>query len=91
MKKSFSVSKPFISKDDIKDIRVVLKTGWITYGPKSIELEEKVKNKIKTSTLIGTFGLMVNQIIRPIIGCQFLVGAHGNGMIKKTNFIFIIF
>ena len=40
MKKSFSVSKPFISKDDINDIKDILKTGWITYGPKSIELEE---------------------------------------------------
>ena len=50
MKKSFSVSKPFISKDDINDIKDILKTGWITYGLKSIELEEIVKKKIKVKT-----------------------------------------
>ena len=66
MKKSFSVSKPFISKDDINDIKDILKTGWITYGPKSIELEEIVKKKIKSKNVIAvnsaTSGIFISLI-----------------------------
>ena len=43
MKKIFPYSKQFISKSDIKSVVKVLKSDFLTQGPKVIEFETKIK------------------------------------------------
>jgi len=51
--KIISFHKPYISKDEIKAIEEVLRKGWLTYGKKSIEFEEKFKNYIGSKYAIA--------------------------------------
>lgn len=61
MKKKFSISRPFIQKDDINGVSAVLKTGQLSLGPKHIEFEKLFAKKIGTRFAVavssGTAGL----------------------------------
>ena len=48
MKKIFPYSKQFIDKSDIKNVVNVLKSKFLTQGPKVERLENKIKNKVKS-------------------------------------------
>jgi dTDP-4-amino-4,6-dideoxygalactose transaminase len=45
MIKKIKVSQPFLSQKEINATRDVLKSGWITNGPKTLELEKIIKKK----------------------------------------------
>ena len=66
MSKKYNLSIPNISKNEIKAVIKVLKTGWITSGPKTAELEELIKKKIKTKHVIAvnsaTSGIFISLV-----------------------------
>ena len=41
--KKYDIAKPYLSNNEIKAVTKTLKSGWITSGPKTNELEEKYK------------------------------------------------
>jgi len=45
--------KPYITEEEIKAVEDVLRKGWLTYGKKSIEFEEKFKNYIGSKFAIA--------------------------------------
>ena len=53
MKKIFPYSKQFIDKSDIKNVVNVLKSKFLTQGPKVERLENKIKNKVKSKYAIA--------------------------------------
>ena len=53
MIKKIKVSQPFLSQKEINATRDVLKSGWITNGPKTLELEKIIKKKINTKNVIA--------------------------------------
>ena len=66
MYKKYNVSLPNISHQEIKGVTKVLKSGWITSGPKTAELEDLIKDKIKTRNVIAlnsaTSGIFISLI-----------------------------
>lgn len=55
-KKTFSYSKQYIDKDDIKGVIKVLKSDMLTQGPKILETEKKISNYLgcKYSVLVSS-------------------------------------
>ncbi|MDD5529401.1 MAG: DegT/DnrJ/EryC1/StrS family aminotransferase [bacterium] len=47
-KKSVPFGLPYITKDEIDEVIEALRSGWISTGPKSVELEEKLREYIGT-------------------------------------------
>ena len=45
MAKNYRVSVPIISNKEIQEVTKVLKSGWLTSGPKTKILEEIIKKK----------------------------------------------
>ncbi len=66
MSKKYNLSVPNISKNEIKAVIKVLKTGWVTSGPKTTELEELIKKKIKTKHVVAvnsaTSGIFISLV-----------------------------
>ncbi len=52
-KKEIPLSSPFIEKDDIKAVVDVLKTRWLSLGPKLTEFEEKFAKHIGTKYAVA--------------------------------------
>lgn len=48
-------SKPSIGEEEIKAVTEVLRSGWVTSGPKSTEFEENFKKYIGTSEAISVY------------------------------------
>ena len=51
--KQIPFHKPYITQDEIKAVEEVLKKGWLTYGKKSVEFEEKFKKYIESKYAIA--------------------------------------
>ena len=44
MSNTYKVSVPFISSKEVQEVTKVLRSGWLTSGPKTKVLEEIIKN-----------------------------------------------
>ena len=51
--KKYDIAKPYLSNNEIKAVTKTLKSGWITSGPKTNELEELIKKKINVKHVIA--------------------------------------
>lgn len=61
--KKYNVAAPYIDKEDIKSVTDVLKSGWLSLGPKYQEFERKIcfytKSKYACAVSSGTAGLHI--------------------------------
>ena len=81
MNKIYKISTPIISGKEIKEVTKVLKSGWLTSGPKTKEMEEIIKNKIKTKNTIA-----VNSATSGIFITLVALGAmKGDEVITPSN------
>ena len=81
MIKKIKVSQPFLSQKETNAVRDVLKSGWITNGPKTLELEKIIKKKINTKNVIA-----VNSCTSGIIASLIAQGAKpGDEIITPAN------
>lgn len=51
--RQIKISQPFFSYKEINATRKVLRSGWITNGPKTLELETLIRNKINSKNVIA--------------------------------------
>ena len=81
MPKNYKVSVPIISNKEIQEVTKVLKSGWLTSGPKTKKLEEIIKKKIKTKNVIA-----VNSATSGIFITLVALGAKkGDEVITPSN------
>jgi dTDP-4-amino-4,6-dideoxygalactose transaminase len=53
-KRNVPLSRLWITKDEFKEVKKVLETGWLTKGPKNIELEKMVSEYLGVKHVICT-------------------------------------
>ena len=81
MPKNYKVSVPFISSKEVQEVTKVLRSGWLTSGPKTKILEEIIKKKIKTKNVIA-----VNSATSGIFITLVALGAQrGDEVITPSN------
>ena len=81
MKKNFNISKPFLGNEEIINLKKIIESGWITFGPETKNLEDKVKKKIKTKHAIA-----VNSCTSGIIAALIAKGAKpGDEVVTPSN------
>ena len=81
MSKNYKVSVPFISSKEVQEVTKVLRSGWLTSGPKTKVLEEIIKKKIKTKNVIA-----VNSATSGIFITLVALGAQrGDEVITPSN------
>jgi dTDP-4-amino-4,6-dideoxygalactose transaminase len=81
MPKNYKVSVPFISSKEVQEVTKVLRSGWLTSGPKTKVLEEIIKKKIKTKNVIA-----VNSATSGIFITLVALGAQrGDEVITPSN------
>ena len=81
MDKNYKVSVPIISNKEIREVTKVLRSGWLTSGPKTIELEQVIKKKIQTKNVIA-----VNSATSGIFITLVALGAkRGDEVITPSN------
>ena len=81
MPKNYKVSVPFISSKEVQEVTKVLRSGWLTSGPKTKILEEIIKKKIKTKNVIA-----VNSATSGIFITLIALGAQrGDEVITPSN------
>ena len=44
--KKIKLSEPLINYNEFDEVKKVLRSGWLTYGSKSLELESKIKRNL---------------------------------------------
>ena len=84
MKKIIRLSSPDISRKEISSNNRVLASGWITSGPKTLEMEKIIKKKIKTKNVIA-----VNSCTSGIMASLIALGAKKGDEILTTANTFI--
>lgn len=84
MKKIIRLSSPDISRKEISSNNKVLASGWITSGPKTLEMEKIIKKKIKTKNVIA-----VNSCTSGIMASLIALGAKKGDEILTTANTFI--
>ena len=81
MNKVYKISVPIISSKEIKEVTKVLKSGWLTSGPKTKQLEKIIEKKIKTKNTIA-----VNSATSGIFITLVALGAKkGDEVITPSN------
>jgi dTDP-4-amino-4,6-dideoxygalactose transaminase len=79
--KKIKVSQPFFSLEEVNAAKEVLLSGWITNGPKTLELETIVKKKINARNVIAT-----NSCTSGIMASLIAYGAKkGDEIISPAN------
>ena len=71
--KKYDIAKPYLSNNEIRAVTKTLKSGWITSGPKTNELEKLIKKKINVKNVIA-----VNSGTIGIFTCLVALGAKKN-------------
>ena len=84
MKKMIKLSSPNLSKKEIQSCTKVLKSSWITAGPKTLELEKIVKKKLRCRNVIA-----VNSCSSGIMASLIAHGAKRGDEILTTANTFI--
>ena len=51
--KKINLSEPFVDNNEFKSVQQVLKSGWLTSGKKTIELEDTLKKFFKVKNIIA--------------------------------------
>ena len=51
--KKIKLSEPLINYNEFDEVKKVLRSGWLTYGSKSLELESKIKKKFNLTNVIA--------------------------------------
>ena len=81
MNKIYKISTPNMSSKEINEVTKVLKSGWLTSGPKTKKLEKIIENKIKTKNTIA-----VNSATSGIFITLVALGAKkGDEVITQSN------
>ena len=81
MPKIYNLSEPYLNYKEIVNVSSVLKSGWLTAGPITLKLEDKVKKIIKTKNVIS-----VNSATNGILISLIALGAKKNDeVITQSN------
>ena len=84
MSRNIKISKPYVDNKAIHSIEKVIKSGWLTSGPKTYQLENLVKKKIKCKNVIA-----VNSCTSGIFATLIALGAKKNDEVITPSNTFI--
>lgn len=84
MLKKIRLSEPYLNSKEINSVKSVLKTGWITNGPKTIEFEQNVKKIIGCKNAIA-----VNSCTNGIFASLHALGLKRGDEVITTPLTFV--
>ena len=82
--KRIKLFEPSIDNREILAVKKVLKSGWLSYGKASLELEERVKKKFKLSNVIAA-NSCTNGLHASLIACD--VGKNDEVITSPFTFV----
>ena len=82
--KRIKLFEPSIDNKEILAVKKVLKSGWLSYGKASLELEEQVKKKFKLSNVIAV-NSCTNGLHASLIACD--IGKNDEVITSPFTFV----
>ena len=82
--KKIKLFEPTIDNKEFSAVKKVLKSGWLTYGKVSLELEEQIKKKFKLSNVIAV-NSCTNGLHASLVACD--IGRYDEVITSPFTFV----